>query len=49
MDFGSIATVPTVAPNDTVAAMFNSRVSDNIVRLGVNYRFDRVGAIVAKY
>jgi iron complex outermembrane receptor protein len=49
MDFGSIATVPTVAPNDTIATMFNSRVSDNIIRLGVNYKFDRGGGIVAKY
>jgi iron complex outermembrane receptor protein len=48
MDFGSIATVPTVAPNDTIATSFNSRISDNIVRVGVNYKFDRGGAIVAK-
>ena len=33
-------TVPTPAPGATVAAAFNSRVTDNVVRLGVNYKFD---------
>ena len=28
------------APGATVAAAFNSRVSDNVVRLGVYYKFD---------
>jgi hypothetical protein len=32
--------VPTPAPGATVAAAFNSRVTDNVVRLGVNYKFD---------
>jgi iron complex outermembrane receptor protein len=49
MDFGSVATVPAVAPTDTIATMFNSRIADNIVRLGVNYKFDRGGAITTKY
>jgi outer membrane immunogenic protein len=40
LDLGSITTVPTPAPGATVAAAFNSRVTDNIVRLGVNYKFD---------
>ena len=26
--------------NATVAAAFNSRVTDNIVRVGINYKFD---------
>jgi hypothetical protein len=34
------ATVPTPAPGATVTAAFNSRVTDNVVRLGVNYKFD---------
>jgi iron complex outermembrane receptor protein len=40
LDLGSVSTVPTPAPNATVAVAFNSRISDNIVRLGVNYKFD---------
>ena len=40
LDLGSVSTVPTPAPNSTVAVAFNSRVTDNIVRLGVNYKFD---------
>jgi iron complex outermembrane recepter protein len=46
MDFGSI---PTVVPNGTVSTQFNSRISDDVVRVGVNYKFDRIGAVVAKY
>ena len=37
------------APDATVAAFFNSRLTDNVVRLGINYKFDRSAAIVAKY
>jgi iron complex outermembrane receptor protein len=40
LDLGSVSTAPTPAPNATVAVAFNSRVTDNIVRLGVNYKFD---------
>jgi opacity protein-like surface antigen len=40
LDLGSVSTAPTPAPNATVAVAFNSRISDNIVRLGVNYKFD---------
>jgi len=40
LDLGSVTTVPTPAPGATVAAAFNSRVTDNVVRLGVNYKFD---------
>ena len=39
-DLGSVTTVPATAPNATVATAFNSRVTDNLVRLGVNYKFD---------
>ena len=42
MDLGSVATGPTVAPNvnATVAATFSSRMTDNLVRAGINYKFD---------
>jgi iron complex outermembrane recepter protein len=40
LDLGSVTTVPTPAPGATVAAAFNSRVTDSVVRLGVNYKFD---------
>jgi opacity protein-like surface antigen len=40
LDLGSITTLPTPAPGVTVAVAFNSRVTDNVVRLGVNYKFD---------
>jgi opacity protein-like surface antigen len=40
LDLGTITTVPTPAPASTVATAFNSRVTDNVVRLGVNYKFD---------
>jgi opacity protein-like surface antigen len=40
LDLGSVSTVPTPATNSMVAVAFNSRVTDNIVRLGVNYKFD---------
>jgi hypothetical protein len=26
--------------NSTVAVAFNSRITDNIVRVGINYKFD---------
>ncbi len=40
LDLGSVSTVPTPAANSTVVVAFNSRVSDNIVRAGINYKFD---------
>jgi hypothetical protein len=40
LDLGSVTSVPATAPNATVATAFNSRVTDNLVRLGVNYKFD---------
>jgi iron complex outermembrane receptor protein len=39
LDLGSVTTVPTPAAGSTVAAAFNSRVTDNLVRLGINYKF----------
>jgi iron complex outermembrane receptor protein len=40
LDLGSVATVPTPVANSTVAVAFNSRITDNIVRVGINYKFD---------
>jgi outer membrane immunogenic protein len=40
LDLGPVTSVPATAPNATVATAFNSRVTDNLVRLGVNYKFD---------
>ena len=40
LDLGTVSTVPTPAANATVATAFSSRVTDNIVRAGINYKFD---------
>jgi opacity protein-like surface antigen len=40
LDLGMVTTTPAPAQNATVAASFNSRITDNILRLGVNYKFD---------
>jgi opacity protein-like surface antigen len=40
LDLGTVTTIPAPAPNSTTALAFNSRVTDNIVRAGVNYKFD---------
>ena len=37
---GTVTTIPAAAPNSTTAVAFNSRVTDNILRVGVNYKFD---------
>jgi iron complex outermembrane recepter protein len=37
---GTVTTIPAPAPNSTTAVAFNSRVTDNILRVGVNYKFD---------
>jgi iron complex outermembrane receptor protein len=49
LDLGTVTTVPATPPNATVAAAFNSRITDNIVRVGVNYKFDPSEAIFASY
>ena len=46
MDYGSI---PTVVPAGTVIMQFNSRITDDVVRVGVNYKLGRYGAVVTKY
>jgi iron complex outermembrane receptor protein len=40
LDLGTVATIPAPAVNSTTAAAFNSRITDNLLRVGVNYKFD---------
>ncbi len=40
LDLGTVNTIPAPVPNSTTAAAFNSRITDNILRVGVNYKFD---------
>lgn len=40
LDLGTVTTIPAPAVNSTTAAAFNSRISDNILRVGINYKFD---------
>jgi outer membrane immunogenic protein len=50
MDLGSVSTaagLPANAP--PLTATFNSRFTDNIVRVGVNYKFDYAGAVPGAY
>jgi iron complex outermembrane recepter protein len=49
MDFGSFTITPGLESNATVAATFTSRITDNLVRAGINYKFDPAMALVAAY
>jgi opacity protein-like surface antigen len=40
LDLGTVTTIPAPAPGATTAAAFNSRITDNLLRVGVNYKFD---------
>jgi iron complex outermembrane recepter protein len=40
LDLGTVTTIPAPAPLATTAAAFNSRITDNLLRVGVNYKFD---------
>jgi opacity protein-like surface antigen len=40
LDVGTVTTIPAPAPNSTTATAFNSRITDNLLRVGVNYKFD---------
>jgi iron complex outermembrane receptor protein len=40
LDLGTVTTIPAPAPGATTAVAFNSRVIDNLLRVGVNYKFD---------
>ena len=37
---GTVTTIPAPAPGATTAVAFNSRITDNLLRVGVNYKFD---------
>jgi opacity protein-like surface antigen len=40
LDLGTVTVIPAPALNSTTAVAFNSRATDNILRVGVNYKFD---------
>ncbi|MFL6833390.1 MAG: outer membrane protein, partial [Xanthobacteraceae bacterium] len=40
LDLGTVTTIPAPAPSATTAVAFNSRVTDKVLRVGVNYKFD---------
>src|SRR5262245_35452038 len=40
LDLGTVTTIPAPTPGATTAVAFNSRVTDNVLRVGVNYKFD---------
>jgi iron complex outermembrane receptor protein len=40
LDLGTVTTIPVPAQNSTTTVAFNSRITDNILRVGVNYKFD---------
>jgi len=39
-DLGAVTTIPAPTPGATTAVGFNSRITDNLLRVGVNYKFD---------
>src|SRR5262249_6824688 len=48
LDFGRVATAATNPLNATpLAVNFDSHVTDHIVRVGLNYKFDPTGAVYA--
>ena len=51
MDFGNVSgsfITPVVAPSGgLLTASYNSHITDNILRVGLNYRFG--GPVVARY
>jgi iron complex outermembrane recepter protein len=40
LDLGTVTTIPAPVPKSTTAAAFNSRITDNLLRVGINYKFD---------
>jgi iron complex outermembrane recepter protein len=40
LDLGTVTTIPATAPGAMTAAAFTSRIADNLLRVGVNYKFD---------
>jgi opacity protein-like surface antigen len=49
LDFGAISTTSANLLNVTLSNAFNSRVTDSVVRVGLNYKFDRDDLVAAKY
>jgi iron complex outermembrane receptor protein len=49
MDFGSFTITPGLESNATVVATFTPRITDNLVRAGINYKFDPAITLVAAY
>jgi outer membrane immunogenic protein len=46
---GSFATTLPALGGGTLASSYSSRITDNVVRVGVNYKFDGTGPVVARY
>ena len=44
LDLGTVTIIPAPTPGATTAVAFNSRVTDHIVRVGLNYKFDAIWA-----
>jgi hypothetical protein len=42
LDLGAVTTIPATPPGATTAVAFSSRVTDNLLRVGVNYKFDAI-------
>jgi outer membrane immunogenic protein len=40
LDLGTLTTIPATAPGATTAAAFTSRITDNLMRVSVNYKFN---------
>ena len=40
LDLGTVTTIPAPTPGTTTAVAFNSHIAENILRAGVNYKFD---------
>jgi opacity protein-like surface antigen len=40
LDLGTVTTILAPVPDSTTAAVFNSRITENLLRIGVNYKFD---------
>jgi hypothetical protein len=43
LGLGTATTIP--ASNATTAVAFNSRVTDNLLQVGINYKFDAAGHV----
>jgi opacity protein-like surface antigen len=42
LDLGAVTTIPATPLAATTAVAFSSRVTDNLLRVGVNYKFDAI-------